>query len=259
MDNKDLNAINRDSWDLYQADYMKFQLMARPDYYEFFAQGGVDLDSYLPDMIGDVRGLELLDTCCAADAVQAFSWHNLGARVTACDITPEAIRIASENAAKLNLDVEFACCDMQTLLPIADWSMDIVFATYPVWLSDLDEACVTWHRVLRDNGRLLLHAEHPITHCIGERDGKLMIRRNYNEKATEVYETFEGTPLADQFGGWSAMQPSVEHFYRISDIVNAICAAGFHITKIFEAPNSDSDGVMRKLPSDFAVVAQKRL
>ena len=61
---RDANQINRDSWDRYQADYMRFQLMARPDYFEFLSSGGVDLDEYLIELSGDVRGLSLLDTCC---------------------------------------------------------------------------------------------------------------------------------------------------------------------------------------------------
>ncbi|MCL2500023.1 MAG: hypothetical protein FWE90_06755 [Defluviitaleaceae bacterium] len=92
------NKINREAWDKYQDDYMKFHLMKYPNYYDFYRNGGVFLEDYLVSIMGDVKGLKLLDTCCAADAAQTFSWHNLGAKVTACDITPSAIRIAKENA-----------------------------------------------------------------------------------------------------------------------------------------------------------------
>ncbi|MDR2686199.1 MAG: class I SAM-dependent methyltransferase [Oscillospiraceae bacterium] len=114
-------------------------------------------------MLGDVTGLKLLDTCCACDAVQAFSWHNLGAVVTACDITPKAIEIASANAAKMGLALDFVIADMQTLEPVGDGQFDIVYASYPVWVQDINEACKTWHRVLKPGGRLLWHMEHPIT------------------------------------------------------------------------------------------------
>ncbi|MDR0271946.1 MAG: hypothetical protein LBI27_01320 [Clostridiales bacterium] len=104
---EELNLMNEEAWNAYQEDYFKFHLMERPDYFEFFTNGGVDLDKYLPSMLGDVKELKLLDTCCACDAVQAFSWYNLGAVVTACDITEKAVEIASKNAAKMNLAVEF--------------------------------------------------------------------------------------------------------------------------------------------------------
>lgn len=166
---ENLNLTNKEAWDAYQEDYFAFQLMERPDYFEFFANGGVNWDEIpAASMLGDVTGRKLLDTCCACDAIQAFSWHDLGAVVTACDIAPKAIEIASKNAAKMKLDVEFVVADMQTLEPIADGQYDIVFATYPVWVQHIEEACKTWHRVLKPGGKLLWHMEHPITSCFAE-------------------------------------------------------------------------------------------
>jgi len=249
-----LNLLNKDAWNAYQEDYFKFHLMERPDYFEFFAGGGVDL-SEIPcaSMLGDVKGQRLLDTCCACDATQAFSWHNLGAAVTACDITPKAIEIAARNAAKMNLAVEFAVADMQTLDPIGDGQYDIVYATYPVWVQDINAACKTWRRVLKPGGRLLWHMEHPITYCIAEEEEGLRITKNYNAPSTELYNSFDGTPLADQHaGGWSVDLPSAEHFWRISDILNAVCGAGLRITQaceLFEPTN--------RLPGEFAVLAVK--
>jgi ubiquinone/menaquinone biosynthesis C-methylase UbiE len=251
------NQINRDSWDRYQADYMRFQLMARPDYFEFLSSGGVDLDEYLIELIGDVRGLSLLDTCCASDAVKSFSWHNLGARVTACDITPSAIKIARENAMRMKLDLDFIEDDMQTLEKIPDASFDIIFATYPVWLSDINEACRTWRRVLKPGGRLIWHMEHPVRSCIKEHGGELEFSMNYNEPDARVYASFQGTPLADKFGGWSTDLPSVEHFYRVSDLMNAACGAGFRILKIHEACDADVPPPLRNLPSDMVILAQR--
>jgi Methylase involved in ubiquinone/menaquinone biosynthesis len=250
---ENLNKLNKEAWNAYQEDYFQFNLMARPDYFEFFSNGGLDLDEYLPAMLGDVKGLKLLDTCCACDAAQAFSWHNLGAVVTACDITEKAIEIASKNAAKMNLAVNFVVADMQTLEPIEDNRYDVVFATYPVWVQNIDEACRTWYRILKSGGRLLWHMEHPITFCIKEDDDGVRIIYNYNAPNTEFYDNFDGTPLARRFvEEWSVDLPSAEHFWRISDILNAVCKAGFKITQVYESSNKES-----KLPFDFAVLAVK--
>jgi ubiquinone/menaquinone biosynthesis C-methylase UbiE len=265
MDIKNSNNINKESWDAYQDDYMRFHLMKFPDYYEFFANGGIRLDDYLIDMIGDVKGLKLFDTCCACDAMQAFSWHNLGARVTACDITPSAIRIAKENAGKMNLAVDFTVDDMQTLNSVKDNEFDIVFASYPVWVSDINAACLTWRRILKKGGRLLLHAEHPFACCfdIYSREGgqvsdsQLTILKSYNKPSVEKYDVFNGTPLADRFGGWSAELPSVENFWRISDILNAICDAGFTISKIYEDAYAGKESALKNLPDYFVALAVK--
>lgn len=83
-----LNMI-KEQWDGYHRLYMESILKENPDYFPFFANGGV-LDDFEFRLLGDVRGLKLLDTCCACDASQAFSWTNLGAKVTACDISDVA-------------------------------------------------------------------------------------------------------------------------------------------------------------------------
>lgn len=127
----DLELVKR-TWDSYHPIYMECILKDRPDYHEFFANGGVD-DDFEFRLLGEVRGLKLLDTCCACDASQAFSWTNLGATVTACDISPVAIETAKVNARKMNLNVDFQVADAQTLVPIADNEYDIIYATYICW------------------------------------------------------------------------------------------------------------------------------
>jgi len=267
---ENLNSKNKEAWNAYQSDYMKFHLMERPDFFEFYINGGVDLDGFLLDMIGDVKGLKLLDTCCACDAKQAFSWHNLGAVVTACDISDTAVEIASQNAAKMGFDMEFVVADMQTLAPISNNLYDVVFATYPVWVQNIEQACKTWHRVLKPNGRLLWHTSHPIVDCIEERKSGLSIVQDYNTPTTVMYEKFGGTPMAErQAGGWSVNLPVAEHFWRVSDLINAVCDAGFTVLKVhesYEARNSHThtgrevianEPEMLKLPNGLAILAVK--
>ena len=98
------NELNKKAWNAYQEDYMKFHLMSFEQYYEFFMNGGTSwLDDFLISMIGEVKGLKLLVTACGVDSAQAFSWHNLGAQVTACDISPKAIEIVRKNTEMLFL------------------------------------------------------------------------------------------------------------------------------------------------------------
>lgn len=251
------NLINRDAWDAYQEAYMTYTLEKYPDYYSFFAGGGVRLDAFVTELIGDVSGLRLLDTCCAADATQAFSWANLGARVTAGDISPAAIRIARRNAERMGLDLSFIEDDAQYLATVEDNAFDIVFATYPVWFSDIDQACKTWRRVLRKGGKLLFHFEHPISYCIEERQGAVQVLHNYNRRATYRFDEFLGTPLADAYGGWAANKPSAEHFYRLSDLLNAVLRAPLAIVEVREPDIADDGTLAGKLPQDFVILAVK--
>lgn len=126
--NENLTLI-KDSWDAYHEFYMEAIIRQRPDFFEFFSNGGVE-DDFEFNLLGNVKGLKLLDTCCACDARQAFSWTNLGADVTACDISPIAINITKQNADKIGLKIDFEVADAQSLEPIKDSEFDIVYATY---------------------------------------------------------------------------------------------------------------------------------
>ena len=99
--------------------------------------------------------------------------------------------------------------------------------------------------------------EHPITYCIAQTELGIVVRRNYNTAKREVFERFEGTPAADRFGGWSTDAPSVENFYRISDLVNAVISAGFTVTQLYESEDRNDASEMGKLPCDFAILAVK--
>ena len=254
------------AWDAYQPARMEFMLRKRPDFYQFFADGGVDLDDFEIELLSDVRGLKLLDTGCACDAMQAFSWANLGADVTACDICPTAIEIAKENAQKIGLPsnevkglpVKFVVADSQTLTPISDNEFDIVYATYICWLEDIFKACRAWHRVLKPGGRLLLVSGHPVVGCLEERDGSLIVVRNYHDRTPEYSDNFAGTPIADEFGGWKVDLPIVEFFHTIADIVNAMAEAGFHVEQMLETEEPDkAASSMYKLPDIIAIVGRK--
>ena len=252
--------MNKRAWDEYQAAFMEFVLKARPDYYEFFAAGGVEIDPLAIEMLGDIHGLKVLELSCAADATQAFSLANLGATVTACDISPRAIDIARKNAQRMGIEVEFVVADSQTLDPIKDHNFDIVFAEYNLcYYEDLPKACVNWYRVLRDSGRLFVQEFHPLVACLEERDGTLAIGRSYHDRTPEYY-AFDGTPLAHRFGGWTSNLPAVEFFHSIADIVNAIVEASFAILRMVETkPKDERSSTKSSLPEEIAIVAVKAI
>ncbi|RKN86419.1 class I SAM-dependent methyltransferase [Paenibacillus ginsengarvi] len=241
-------------WDQYHPVYMECILKDRPDYHQFFADGGVD-DQFEFRLLGDVSGLTLLDTCCACDASQAFSWTNLGAIVTACDISPVAIRIAEENARKIGCDVRFQVADAQTLLPIADNAFDIVYATYICWYADVEAAFRTWHRVLKPGGRLLFTSSHPVTNCLDVQDGAITLTWNYHNREPDYY-TFDATPAGRKYG-IDMNLPTVNFHHTLSDIVNGIAAAGFRIERMAESEAEQTGEPLHGLPGAIAIVARK--
>lgn len=112
--------------------------------------------------------------------------------------------------------------------------------------------------MLKPGGRLLWHMEHPITYCIEEDENGLQIIDNYNVPNTEICDSFGGTPLARRHGGFHVDLQTAQHFWRISDILNAVCNAGFRILKTHESSDHTSDdSLMKKMPDSFAVLAVK--
>ncbi|GIP38669.1 hypothetical protein J31TS4_19490 [Paenibacillus sp. J31TS4] len=235
-------AMVMETWDNYHPIYMECILKDRPDFLEFFANGGVEEDFEF-SLLGDVRGLTLLDTCCACDARQAFTWTNLGAKVTACDISPVAIAIASENAKTIGLDLEFVVADARTLDPIPDDCYDIVYATYLSWYEDIEQACRTWHRVLKPGGRLLYTGGFPVT-----------VSRNYYDRSPNYY-LFDATPAGRKYGV-NVNIPTVNFHHTLSDLVNAIAKSGLRIDQMVES-GLKSDASPYSIPEDLAIIATK--
>jgi SAM-dependent methyltransferase len=245
----------RSAWDAYHHDYMQFHLKEWPKFHEHFARGGTMLDDEVAHALGDVTGLTLLDVCCACDAKQAFSWANLGATVTACDLSPEAIRIARDNATQIGAHIEFRVADAQTLEPIPDATFDIVFATYLCWFEDIALACNNWYRVLRPGGRALMHFHHPVTRYLDVRDGVLVPKRDYFDTEPDRGD-FTGTDIADRHGGWDKRMPCVEFHHTLAGVMNAALCAGFSLLTMSEHSHN-ADSPLPKLPSHVLLLWQK--
>ena len=249
--------MSRKAWDAYHPHYTSFKLKKRPNFHQFFAAGGVELNDVEIELAGDVKGKKLLDICCAGDATQAFSWENLGAEVVACDFSPVAVELAKRNAEKIGSHIEFKVADAQVLTPIADNQFDIVYATYICWLEDLYQAAEAWHRVLKPGGRLLLSTNYPVVGCLEETAQGLIVVRDYFDDSPEYYN-FTGTPIADEYGGWDGNLPIVEFVHSLADVINAIAGADLCIKTMVEtrAPDEQSS-LLSQLPKYMAWVAEK--
>lgn len=250
-------AMNEKAWGAYQADYMQFCLKANPNYFEFLAGGGSYLDEIETRLAGDVHGLTVLDVCCASFADEVFSWENLGAKAIGCDLTPEAIRIAKENAARLSSQAEFFQCDSQELAPIADESIDMVYGHYLCWFEDIEQSLRSWYRVTKPGGRLLISMGHPITAWLDQAGDSYRVTKKYHDGSPE-YGRFDGTGLAERHGGWKGpYHPIVEFFHPTWRIVNATIDAGYQLLRMEEDCGVDDEGRRPGLPDHLYLLARK--
>lgn len=57
MNRQERLNMNRAAWDAYQADYMQFNVMERPDFLDRLERGEAILDDELDELAGGVAGL----------------------------------------------------------------------------------------------------------------------------------------------------------------------------------------------------------
>jgi len=110
------------------------------------------------DVLGDVRGLDVLDAGAAAGEHSAWLAEH-GARVVALDASEAMVHIAR---ARLGDAATVLCADLARPLPLADASFDVVLSSLTLhyvedWLPTLRE----FARVLRPGARLVVSTHHP--------------------------------------------------------------------------------------------------
>jgi ubiquinone/menaquinone biosynthesis C-methylase UbiE len=242
--------MNRTAWDTAHPDLRNRR---RSDWADDIRRGESGRPPTEVSLMGDVCGLDVMQLSCAGDATQAFWLANEGARVTACDFSPNAIDIAREHAADFGIDITFVVDDSQRLTTQADASFDWVHADYNTsYYEDLPLACRNWYRVLRPGGRLILHETHPMMNCMDWQGDppRLAVLRSYFDKSPEYYDF--------HIKGLQYDLPAVEFHKTLADLVNTVVDAGFLLRRMEEPPGDEHgrygfDG----LPADVYLITQK--
>jgi SAM-dependent methyltransferase len=180
------------------------------------------------DLIPDVEGKHVLHLQCATGESTA-ELVELGALVTAVDISSEALDVARERAP----DVAYVHADVHDLpLEVRRARFDLVFTGGDVLISirDLDQWLAGIATTLKPGGTLLLYDSHPVTERV------------------------------DPLGHWrdNYFDDSDERAWRLEEVVNAVIGAGLSVTKLAEFQTLFK-GLQRdrRVPWDFAVLAEK--
>lgn len=212
--------------------------------------GQLGIPELIRVLLPDIEGKHVLHLQCATGEATA-DLVELGALVSAVDISAEALDVARERAP----DVAYVHADVQELpLEIRRGRFDLVFTGggVLVWLQDLDAWATGIASALKPGGRLLLYDAHPIAQCV---DALGHWRDDYFEESSEQTAGWDHFELPGQ----PATEQKYERHWQLGQIVGAVTGAGLQMTHFAEFQTLykwlQRD---RRVPWDFALIAEKR-
>jgi SAM-dependent methyltransferase len=231
MDNQ--LQMNREHWNELVAIHAESEFYRLAD----FKAGQSSLLSVETHELGDVRGKSLLHLQCHF-GMDTLSWARRGARVTGADFSENAIALAHSLSAELDIPAEFVCSNIYELPDVLSGQFDIVFTSYGIlcWLPDLKRWAQVIAHFLKPGGTFYIVEQHPLCNIFDDDERKTGVRIAYSYfYLPEPYRWQDDGSYADP--GAHVEQPvTYEWQHSLSDILNALIAAGLRIEFLHEFP-----------------------
>jgi ubiquinone/menaquinone biosynthesis C-methylase UbiE len=186
------------------------------------------------EFLGGVRGKSVC-VLASGDNEVAFALAGMGAKVTSVDISEGQLKIAEKRAGILGLVISFLRGDVTDLREIEDQTFDLVHSGGGVWIwiSDIRQYCAEAVRILRRRGLLVVNDAHPFSLLMS--DGiPWADLHSYYDRGPLPYETTEG-------------MPACEHFWTVSDQIQAALDAGCDLLKVAEHDGTAGDRIQQEL------------
>jgi ubiquinone/menaquinone biosynthesis C-methylase UbiE len=235
-----------------------------------FKNGKSSLNKIELEELGDVKGKTLLHLQCHF-GMDTMSWERAGAACVGVDLSDEAINLAKEVNADLNLNTQFVCCNVYDLKQYLDKKFDIVFTSYGTvgWLPDLDSWAEIVSHFLKPGGIFYIADFHPVLWMMDENFEQI----KYDYFNTKVItEEITGT-----YTNRDAPIKSIEHGWNhpFSEIINALLKNNLQIQQFNEFSYSPYNcfnnlekgademwrikGMNEKMPMMYSIKATKPL
>lgn len=235
---------------------------------EGFVKAGSTLKHIELDLLGNVRGMELLHLQCHFGQ-DTLSLARMGARVTGLDISDAALAKARTLAARCGLEAHFVESNVLDRRPELMGRFDIVFTTYGTigWLPELHAWAGNIAAYLKPGGRFVFADFHPALWMFSNDFSR--VQYSYFNRET-IAEDEPGSyadrsaPIQLRSYGWN---------HSIADVLGSLIDAGLRIDAFREFDRSPYDcfkntvptadgqffiqGMEGKLPMVFAIAARK--
>jgi len=212
-------------------------------------EDGSCLDALERDLVGDVRGRDLIHLQCHI-GTDTLSWALAGARVVGVDFSPTALAVLADLAREFSVDVETLVADVQALPSTLDGRFDVVVTGWGAlgWLGDLPAWAEGVARVLRPGGKVVVTEFHPLPFVLADET------RLDDPRLPLVGPTRGGVPeVITEPGSYAGeaqteANTTVEYSHDPLEVVQALLGAGMRIDDVGThpfAPNAFRQGMVR--------------
>lgn len=212
---------------------------------EGFVKGAGTLNAIELDLLGDVRGLELLHLQCHFGQ-DTLSLARLGARVTGLDISDTAILKANELAQRCGLLATFIESNVLQRRQELEGKYDVVFTSYGTigWLPELGDWAANIAAYLKPGGRFVFADFHPAVWMFSN-DFSHVQYSYFNREVIEENESgtyaVRNAPLQLPSYGWN---------HSIADVLQHLIDSGLRIEAFREFDRSPYDCLKNMVPTD---------
>lgn len=201
---------------------------------EDFKAGANKLNPLEREEVGEVAGKSLLHLQCHF-GMDTLSWARLGAQVTGVDFSPEAVKLARQLSAELNIPARFIESDIYQLPEVLDEQFDIVYTSYGVltWLPDIKRWAEIAASYVRAGGIFYIAEFHPFAWIFDYEAKDLQVRFPYFQEEVGGYE------VSGSYADTSAVtetKTSYEWAHPLGEIVTALIQAGLQLEFLHEFP-----------------------
>ena len=216
---------NKQSWNKRLESHLK------SDFYDLegFLKGKTSLNNIELDLLGDIRGKDILHLQCHFGQ-DTISLGRLGANVTGVDLSDKAIESAIELSEKTKTEATFICCNIYDLPQHLDKQFDIVFTSYGTigWLPDLDKWASIISNQLKPNGKLVFVEFHPVVWMYDDNFDKI----EYSYFKSDAIIEMENGTYADRDANYTIETITWNH--AMSEVVNSLIKNGLEINSLDE-------------------------